>query len=364
MAPLSEDTMPPIRRSIQQPEPNDDIFKSYEYGNQGNETFPPKEDKNRAGFRRITVEPIIFCMMMCYGLLVPLKLQYLTERFSEQYNTTTHGAGADDEYCNQDSNHTHDDNDIDIERSIQQQTALWSMFLSAATALPGIFTTTLLGAYSDRAGRKIALVLPCAGFTAYAGVYLVVMGLELRLEYLFIAHFALGISGDFTLLLTGCFSYMADITTDKQRMFRIVILDVFAFIGAGISQIAVGFWIDFKGFFPPYLFVLSTVFLCTLYSICGIEDSLSQEKIAQKSQSSTVHAFVKFFQNNTNNRRWRIVLLLVILALRFIVFYSLSSITLLYGLGEPFCWNSIMVGYFSAGQYVIGVFGKLDLGWP
>ncbi|XP_072044819.1 proton-coupled folate transporter-like [Amphiura filiformis] len=305
----------------------------------------------------ITVEPIVFFMMLCYGLLVPLKLQYLTERFSENYNLTYFDIDADNDraFCSNYNNTTNDD----IKDQIQQDTALWSMYLSAANALPAVFTTTMLGAYSDKAGRKIALILPGIGFTLYAAVYLVVIFLHLRIEYLLIGHFIMGISGDFTLLLTGCFSYMADITTKKERMFRIVILDFFGFVGAGISQIAIGFWINAQGFLPAFWFILSVVFTCTIYSSVMIKDTIHPEKRQGLSLKKTLQSVVSFFQNNSNNRRWRIILLLVILILRMVVFYSLPSLTLLYGLGVPFCWDSILVGFFSAGQYIIGAVGML-----
>ncbi len=304
----------------------------------------------------MTVEPIVFFMMLCYGLLVPLRLQYLTYRFSEQYNLTYLDIDGERDYCSKSNLTT-----TDIKDQIQQDTALWSMYLSAASALPGLFTTTALGSYSDRAGRKIALILPSIGFTLYATVYLIVILLKLKIEYLLIGHFLMGISGDFTLLLTGCFSYMADITTKEERMFRIVILDFFGFVGAGISQIAIGFWINASGFLPAFYFILAIVFSCTIYSSVLIPETIRPDKRQSLSPKKITESVVRFFQNNSNNRRWRIILLLIILVLRMTVFYSLPALTLLYGLGEPFCWDSIIIGFFSAGQYVVGAIGELAL---
>ncbi|XP_071495760.1 proton-coupled folate transporter-like [Diadema antillarum] len=311
-------------------------------------------------FCHITVEPVIFFMMLCYGLFIPLRLQYLTDRIAQdQFNITYSNRSKNDILCQENASDPHVIINKETEHAIQQQVLLWSLYLSVATSLPALFCTTMIGAHSDLVGRKVALIVPSIGFCVYAAVYLVVTLLEKDIAYLLIGHFALGVCGDFSLLLAGCFSYMADITTKKERAFRIILLDCLSFTAAGIAQIGVGYWIQASGFLYPYVFILACVTMTTMYVIFLVPDT------HQRSSTSVIHArdaprrILNLIQSNTHQRRLPLLIATIVMVIRVLVFFSLPSLTILYGMGDPFCWKPWMVGIFSAAQYVSGALGMI-----
>ncbi|XP_041467152.1 proton-coupled folate transporter-like [Lytechinus variegatus] len=308
---------------------------------------------------RITVEPVIFFMMLAYSLFIPLRLQYLTRRIARDEFGIVDYNHADDPLCTQDVNNSVMTVNGTTEMEIEQRVSLFALYLSATTSVPALFCTTLLGAHSDQAGRKVALIVPSIGFCVYAACYLTVTIKEMNIWYLAIGHFMLGVCGDFSLLLAGCFSYMADITTKKERALRIILLDCLSFTAAGIAQVGVGFWIKTQGFEAPYIFILGCVSLTTIYVIFLVPDTHPQAHPAMINVGDAIRKILNLVQSNTHQRRLPLFIATSVMLLRVLVFFSLPSLTLLYGMGHPFCWDSVIIGIFSAMQYVSGAIGMI-----
>ncbi|XP_030849180.1 proton-coupled folate transporter isoform X2 [Strongylocentrotus purpuratus] len=317
----------------------------------------PATDTTRKS--RITVEPVIFFMMLSYSLFIPLRLQYLTRRIAEDEFGIVDYNRADDPLCSKNGTNSGMTINSTMEMDIEQQVSLFSLYLSATTSVPALFCTTLLGAHSDQAGRKVALIVPSIGFCVYAACYLIVTMHELNIWYLVIGHFVLGLCGDFSLLLAGCFSYMADITTKKERALRIILLDCLSFMAAGIAQVGVGYWIHAQGFEAPYIFILACVSVTTLYVVFLVPDTHPQAHPAMLNVRDAIRKILNLVQSNTHKRRLPLLIATIVMLLRVLVFFSLPGLTLLYGMGDPFCWDSIVIGIFSALQYLSGALGMI-----
>lgn len=117
--------------------------------------------------------------------------------------------------------------------------AHWTLYVNLAGFGVGMLMVPLLGSWSDFAGRRVILIVPSLGMALQAAVYLLVMYLELPVAYFLLGRILSGFSGDFSVVLAGCFSYMADISDRKTRTFRVAILE--ACIGvAGMLASVIG----------------------------------------------------------------------------------------------------------------------------
>ena len=98
-----------------------------------------------------------------------------------------------------------------------------------------------IGTYSDVGGRKIAILLPSIGGMLKAIVFLIVIYLNLDVEFLLIGYMLDGLSGSQMCLYMAGFAYIADVTTEKDRSFRITVLEATIGIAAATCQVGVGY---------------------------------------------------------------------------------------------------------------------------
>ncbi len=107
--------------------------------------------------------------------------------------------------------------------------------------------------------------------------------------YFFIlANLFTGLGGDFTGVLAGSFSYIADISSPKWRTFRIGVIECMLSIGGALGQILSGYLLSVTDCY--FLPLMGVVVLCCLASLLWVillvPESLSQEerlkRIAEK----------------------------------------------------------------------------------
>ena len=197
--------------------------------------------RERARRRWITVEIIVVLVAASYGGLSTLKGQYIRARVAlDLANGSLAVNSSQDDLCH---NAT-----ADFENEIQKETSKWTMYLAAASSLPGLLATVLLGTMSEHFGRRLPILAPCVGYFLQCIVCLFIVYWDLPLPVFFLSEFCSGCAGGLSLFMAGCFSYITDITTEKQRMIRIVIIEILLFAGIGITQIGLGYMIHDMGF--------------------------------------------------------------------------------------------------------------------
>ena len=89
-------------------------------------------------------------------------------------------------------------------------------------SIPSLFLAPLWGPWTDRGGRrKPALLVAIIGQCLEMATVLLVMYFELSVYFLFVAAAISGLSGFATVLMIGATSYIADVSTQEERAFRI-----------------------------------------------------------------------------------------------------------------------------------------------
>ena len=327
----------------------------------------PTEDMKRlqkASARRVTVEPIMIMASVAFGVFIVVSPQYVKERLVNARNSSLLLENSENGTCDDLSDLNTSDPYFIIDQEIQADTAFWQMLIISFGFLPALFTTPLIGAWGDTVGRKIVIILPIFGFFIFATVYLFVIYFSLPLWIVVLGSFIQGVLGNYGLVIAGALAYIADVTTKKKRALRIAVVEALLVAGIGVSQVITGLLIGVAGFAAPLWMSAALSTTCILYitvppfliETAKTRDLQDLDRYTQV--ETTVGILYSLFHTNENCRRVKLVLPLLAVFLSEMVTYGLSNVTLIYGLGSPFCWSSYIVGVYSGVVFTSGALGK------
>ncbi|XP_049598799.1 lysosomal proton-coupled steroid conjugate and bile acid symporter SLC46A3 [Syngnathus scovelli] len=298
------------------------------------------------------VEPVVALYAFSTYLTYPLVTQYVYRRLWQELTNTTYPVSNNTSAC---AAANTSDNQTDYFQKVQEQASLFSLYSQILSAAPSLLVTLLLVAYSDRAGRKVAIILPLVGTLLYTLSLLLVSFLRLNVYLLVGASLLSSLFGGLGTFLGGCFAYVADLSGggDGRRMtLRIAGLDMMIGLLSGVAALSTGYYLRAAGFDGPFLTSAICQFLVLLYTIFILEETVTRADSGGVSGWATVeHMFFAIYRMFARAAPKRRTLLLLLVS----VFTSLSftsvgsfSLIVLYELKEPLCWSEILIGYGAA----------------
>ncbi len=182
-----------------------------------------------------------------------------------------------------------------------------------------------------------------------------------------------GITGGSGLLFAQAFAYLSDVTSNENRLLRIIVLMSARGITQGATNLGVGYIIRDYGFGPCLWLMAASFFAAFMYVVipCFLIETVDRKGEAIKKQNKesgkekSMFARVRddllsLFKINTNMRRWRLGLLFVIDFMRELL-ESSSPLVIIYGLGPPFCWTSVQVSGYWMIIFLGGSIGKTQM---
>ena len=293
----------------------------------------------------IFLEPIVFVYALYLGAVFPLLDQFVRARISNDYNSSS-----------QHINNSNDilsgcDNKSSLYRNseIDSEASLWTLYMTIASLLPAVVSLWMLGSYSDKGGRKVAIIIPQIGALIRCITLLAVIYFDLPLYVMVIGAFFEGLSGAFHMFLSAGFSCVADITSPEMRSLRITVLDGCFTFGTVVSQIACGYLIASLGFFYPFLILAVILLLDIVATIILLPETVTKDPdVRFWSFGHLRNAFNVYSRDNGTGRRWKLLMCLAIVFLTCSVTYAGYDVKIFYLLDVPFCFSSVMIGYFNA----------------
>ncbi|XP_033117992.1 proton-coupled folate transporter-like [Anneissia japonica] len=321
-----------------------------------------RDDTQPVQYRMVTVEPVLLLVMLAMGILLTLRTQYTKHRVSESYNETSSvGLLKENGTCLLNES----DHDCEIESQIQSDTSLLVMYMSVAECLPPLFVSMIVGSWSEVYGRKFAMLIPSVTFVVVCGLYLAVVYMELSVYFLIGVNLIQGLGGDVILFNAACFAYMADITQNKPRIFRMIILETTIYAASGLAQVFLGYLLKFRGYKASLwlafsLSLASVIWIITpglfkesiqTHHVKGtVTHGSSGEKEFPKTLGNQLKQIPKVFGKRYNEprRQYRLMIVLTIYFIFVLMWASFITLVTIYGLGKPFCWSPVIVGYYSA----------------
>ncbi|XP_072049343.1 proton-coupled folate transporter-like [Amphiura filiformis] len=325
---------------------------------------PPGSPPNlqRAFSRYITVEPLLLLTAVGFGVVTSVLPQFLQYTIAIEQNVTLpeDDGGINGTCVDQNTSDPH----YRRLQEVQAEVSYWEMVISMCGIIPSIIVAPLLSIWSDRIGRKIIFGFILIGYLVFMVGFLLVHRFALPLWVLAVAKFIEGLTGSDTLLVAQYNAYISDITSKENRLLRIAIAFTMPSIGIGLTQVAIGYLIEDYGFGPALWIAFIAYCLAFLYIIIPsflIETIDRNDKNAKpvmdQSESRVIYEFkslILLFKNKTRLRRWRLGFLYMIEFMNQVINSAILGIVLVYGLGTPFCWSSVLV----AGYTTLAIFSN------
>ena len=288
----------------------------------------------------LLLEPVMFVYAFYIGAIPLLTDQYVRARLSRDYANVSNETSS--EICGQNSSRYEND-------YVSSEASMWMVYASLALLIPAIASLILLGSYSDRGGRKIAIIVPQVGAAVRCISFLAVIYFDWPLYFIVIAAFVEGLSGGISMVIAAGFSYVADITSRDGRSFRIALLEGCFSLGTVVSQVASGYLIASLGFFYPFLILAAIMLLnITVVAVLLPETIVRDSDVRFLSLGHFLKAFNLYFKDDGTGRRWKLLLSLAIVFFTCSVTLGRIDVQIFYLLDLPLCWSPVLIGYFGA----------------
>ncbi|VVD00390.1 unnamed protein product [Leptidea sinapis] len=286
----------------------------------------PPDDWSRLNFFQrarkmmalITVEPILACFVMP-SVLSSLATQNLYLEKACRVNLQFDHHICDALTKRQTANYTFEEEAV---QTLVASVAGWKTVLQSF--LPcGILI--FLGAYSDRVGqRKFCMLLPIIGefLTSIGMIVNTYFFYELPVEVAAVTEAIFpALSGGWFTMFMGVFSYIADVTTEEQRTLRIGIVNLFYSLGVPVGA-----------------------------ALSGILDFFDMRYVKD--------TMMVAFKTGPNNRRLRVIMLVVVLCVVIGPIYGEMSVMYLFT-RYRFNWNEVDFSMFSTYAMCTSLVGTL-----
>ena len=328
-------------------------------GEMTHDTLP--EDKAESCINKITVEPVIFCYAFGIILHVPVIQQYIHRRLAEDkgviYNITASLSNCEFTPV------TRNVETVKLQKEVQSEASFMQLGMVFSASAPSLFVALFLGAWSDRAGRRRVMGLPIFGSALESAIILSVIYFNLPIYMLLLAGFINGVCGFFPTMVLSVFSYMADITEESQRAFRLGILEATAFISGMLSHLSSGWLINKTGYKAPYMMILSLHTFALFYVVFKLPESRAKHLMENSNVKvfslQHIRVIIYIFRNPRSGKRWRMCILMLTSGLMIVSSIGFGSVIVLYAIDRPLCCNSILIGYYLATSFFVQAVGAV-----
>ncbi|XP_076098381.1 lysosomal proton-coupled steroid conjugate and bile acid symporter SLC46A3-like [Mytilus galloprovincialis] len=239
-----------------------------------------------------------------------------------------------------------------LQQEIQRETAQWNAYGHIASAFPALIMTILVGSWSDKIGRRVALIIPILGLIFKCSFLAISVQLEWNIYYLLIPFFVDGIAGTSVGFISAALSFTADLTKyGKTRTFGIVLVEMTLGLGVTTANITSGYLIRYTGFLYSVVACLSVTIL-TLILIIFLPETVQSKKNFQSVSQ------IQYFKNSINfyihkgPSRWKYIILAASFSLSVMPTIGRNNVQIFYLLNSPYCWSSVLIGWFGAARSV------------
>ena len=224
----------------------------------------------------LTVEPIMLLFMLGSYLQYSAVIQLLYLKLCQiRYNDTA--------ACHNLSHHP------DMEKYTQTEASNWLIILNAFLTVSSILSTLFFGAWSDRVGRRITIIIPTLG-SIFNGIILIFCAKYIFSSpwYVVMGTAIMGLFGSFPTLTTSVFSYLGDVTNAEDRTMRFSILEAMMYCGSFIGLLTCGVVIDNAGYVAVFSFYIACNLVVILYTVLWLRESVLNSSTTVANMDSRV----------------------------------------------------------------------------
>lgn len=212
--------------------------------------------------------------------------------------------------------------------NVQNSSLDWKMINNLLLIVPTVFMSMIIGAWSDKHGRKLPLLMPLVG-GAITQALLAIYSYFVRAP-VFLLTLALIPSSTFGIFIAILISlsYISDITTKYERTSRIAYLEGCSFIGYPLGTLVAGLMFKWFGFISVFALGVFGEIVAILYVCLKIKETRGDSSIPMSRRLRDFLKFKMFIEScktftkrREGTRRSYIVLLLISLCC-FLLYYG------------------------------------------
>lgn len=295
----------------------------------------------------VTVEPVTYFYMLGMYFSVSFGFQYYFQRYARDRlnHTMEHHFCITNEYLNTTAGQSVVDASEDDAAHLTFLSTLCGMLMS-------VVSTIFMGPLTDQFGRKFAIALANFGSMISSLLVIMIVYMELDLNYFIVSSVVSSFFGGFGVLLMGTFSYIADISSHKIRSLRIGILDVMVYISSALTSLLAGVWLsEVDCNFTSLTWVpLICYTISLLYTLLLVPESLPKaQRQAKKASNNKLKVLWKgillyFRPKLVTLKLW------ICLGVLFIVIVNITgaiTINTYFYIRQPLGWNPEQIGLYG-----------------
>ena len=308
------------------------------------------------------VEVAYFCFFLTRHMTLPIFQQYVRSEIYKQHQLNV--SVVDEEEKSHTDNSTAYDNPY---FKAQRESTYTVLSLQLAEGLPAVVTVIILGAVSDRTGRrKILLWMPALGSFICSTIYVLIMYTGWTLDGLFMASAIRGVCGSMTAFLAGGTYFAINSVAKENRSSRLAVQEFLNGITYAIANIMVGYWVQASGFTQPLWFTVlfsAVSFLIAFFLVKEIknepDNSIANRYTSENCCIDTFKPMGKFFKCHRERSLVKIWLAVFAFQTYAIVHIGQIDTLVLYLTGTPMSWQSHKIGTFLSVMMGVAALGTL-----
>ncbi|XP_075216047.1 putative peptidoglycan muropeptide transporter SLC46 isoform X2 [Lycorma delicatula] len=326
----------------------------------------------RSLWRTVSVEPVMFMYMFAFMLTTVVEESFFVNKACRI------NLGLPANICD----NINYENNTETKKKVQVIVSNFRQYEGIALHAVPVLLALLLGAWSDKHGRKLPMLLGLAGSLFYAIMIIVNTLQDWPLEVvLYTATFPSAITGSSLAVFLAAFTYVADITTAKQRTQRVTFLEV-AYLIPMPTGVAIGSYLFTNVVNESYtlMFCIHAALLVVaiIYTLFTMEMKINESPLIDgpmvvnsdsydTSNSCSIFdiwnwnividSFKTVFRKRTENRRK--YLILVILAMGLYTFQRDEKHMVYLYTQLKFHWSVATYSHFRTYQSTLFVLGLL-----
>lgn len=345
------------------------------------QTNPPNADQS---WRRIActcqgecriphlIEAILLCVNVAYGGFIVINVQYVFSRLVKDaidggYLPVPTLGSIDAAVCSSNSS-TWQKRKLS---ELQAFSGLWEIAFLLARLSPPILLSNSIIRYTQKVGRKFALLLACIGGSLAMAIYLMGEYYNLWMGYFVFAIFIFGLTGGFYVPLACSYIYTMDHVPEEKRVFRYAIMSGINFLAFSVSTFVIGIIIDSFGYSGGFTTIFLPLLLGVIYIICLLPESLSKsQRLPQHEEVPLFYLpnYIDMFHRGIRavNRPREVTsvrpilrCLLTVALLDSCLFANTLEAGILYMAGPSLCLNSTTISFACTVKVITDVVGPL-----
>ncbi|QKE44481.1 hypothetical protein Yalta_034 [Yalta virus] len=247
--------------------------------------------RRKSWYKKISVEPIVFFFSLSYYLLENAKKVMLFDKICKiDLNYTNEVCDVLNEYHNQS---LYEKIIFNVEKEVVDIITTEEKCITICSLILAYF----MGAFSDIYGRKIFILVGLIGKLFYSFVLILISFIPCSSKYFLITGTVpVSVIGYNLAIFIGCYSYLADITTVKERTIRISILEGFRILSVPLAYVLNNYAFTYStplSYIKTFSFDFVLTFLFIIYAMLLLKP---QSNTSQKPLSEAKnHLFFEFF---------------------------------------------------------------------